>query len=137
VQSINDLRLHHQFPAKGVITVEGALTVGEAYILASHMHRNRVASCQVDARPSAASSVPNAEISAVANVTQMTLASKVDHVTDMLAQLVAALVPPNPVDNIVSLVGRRHNHQVRGNPSAGDREGLDTSRIAVLNFRQG
>jgi len=29
----------------------------------------------------------------------MTLASKVDHMTDMLAKLVAALVPPNQVDN--------------------------------------
>jgi len=51
VQSINDLGLHHQFLAKGVTTVEGALTVGEAYILANHMHRNRVASCQVDSGP--------------------------------------------------------------------------------------
>jgi len=91
VQSINDLGLHHQFLARGVTTVEGALVVGEAYILASHMHRNRVASRQVDAEPSAAPSVPNAETPAVANVTQMTLASKVDHVTDMLAKLVAAL----------------------------------------------
>jgi len=96
VQSINDLGLHHQFLAKGVTTVEGALAVGEAYVLASHMHRNRMASRQVDAGPSAAPSVPNAGTPAVANVTQMTLASKVDHVTDMLAQLVAALVPPKP-----------------------------------------
>jgi len=44
VQSIHDLGLYHQFLAKGVTTVEGALAVGEAYILASHMHRNRVAS---------------------------------------------------------------------------------------------
>ena len=73
----------------------------------------------------------------MANVLQVTLASKVDHVTDMLAKLVAALVPPNPVNNIVSLVGRGHNHQVRGNPSAGDAEGLDTSRRAVLNSSRG
>jgi len=86
VQSINDLGFHHQLQAKGVTTVEGALTVGEAYFLANHMHQNRVASRQVDARPSAAPSVPNTENPAVAHVTQMTLASKVDHVTDMLAR---------------------------------------------------
>jgi len=37
VQSINDLGLHHQFLAKEVTTVEGALAVEEAYILANHM----------------------------------------------------------------------------------------------------
>jgi len=73
VQSINDLGLHHQFLARGVTTVEGALAVGEAYILASHMHRNRMASRQVDAEPSADLSVLNAETPAVANVTQMTV----------------------------------------------------------------
>jgi len=61
----------------------------------------------VDAGPFAAPSVPNAENPAVANVTQMTLASKVDQVTDMLAQLVAALVPPNLVDNTRELNGPR------------------------------
>jgi len=105
VQSINDLGLHHQFLARGVTTVEGALAVGEVYILASHMHRNRVASRQVDAEPSAAPSVPNAETPAVANVTQMTVASKVDQLTDMLTKLVTALVPPNPVDNTRELSG--------------------------------
>jgi len=107
VQSINDLELHHQFLAKGVTTVEGALAVREAYILANHMHRNRVASRQIDARPSAAPSVPNAKNPAVANVMQMTLASKLDQVTDMLAQLVAVLVPSNLVDNTRELSGLR------------------------------
>jgi len=69
VHSINDLGLHHQFLARGVTTVEGALAVGEAYILASHMHRNHVASRQVDTEPSAAPAAPNAEAPAVANVT--------------------------------------------------------------------
>jgi len=87
VQSINDLGLYHQFLAKGVITVKAALTVGEAYLLVNHMHCNRVASRQVDSGPSVAPSVPNTENPAVAHVTQMTLASKVDQVTDMLAQL--------------------------------------------------
>jgi len=99
VQFINDLGLHHQFLGRGVTTVEGALAVGEAHILASHMHRNHVALRQVDTEPSAAPAAPNAETPAVANVTQMTLASKVDHITDMLTKLVAALVPPNLVDN--------------------------------------
>jgi len=116
VQSINDLGFHHQLQAKGVTTVEGALAVGEAYILANHMHRNRVASRQVDAEPSAAPSVPNTENPAVANVTQMTLASKVDQVTDMLAQLVAALLLLNPVDNIRELDGPRAQSPGTGQP---------------------
>jgi len=81
VKSINDLGLRHQFLAKGVTTVKDALAVGEAYILGNHMHRNRVASRQVDAGPSAAPSVPNAENPAVASVTQMTLTSKSIQIT--------------------------------------------------------
>jgi len=42
VQSINDLGLHHQLLARGVTTVEEALAEGEAYLLANHLHRNRV-----------------------------------------------------------------------------------------------
>jgi len=60
VQSINDLGLHHLFLARGATTVEGALTEREAYLLASHMHRNRVASRQVDMEPSEAPVDPNA-----------------------------------------------------------------------------
>jgi len=107
VQSINDLGLHHQLQARGVTTVVGALTVGEAYLLANHMHRNRVASHQVNSGPSAARSVPNTENPVVAQVTQMTLAAKVDQVTDMLAQLVAALNPPSLADNTCELNGPR------------------------------
>jgi len=59
VQSIN-LGLHHQFLARGFTTVEGALAAGEAYLLASHMHRNRVASRQVDMEPSVAPAETNA-----------------------------------------------------------------------------
>jgi len=98
VQSINDLGLHHQFLARGVTAVEGALAVGEAYCLASNMHQNRKASRQVDMEPSAAPAAPDAETSAVANVTQMTVASKVAQMTDMLAKLVSTLAPPNQVD---------------------------------------
>jgi len=94
VQSINDLGLHHKFLARGVTTVEGALAEGEAYLLASHMHRNRVASCQVDMEPSVDPAEPNSGPSAVANVTQMMVASKVAQLTDMLAKLVSALAPP-------------------------------------------
>jgi len=93
MQSINDLGLHHQFLAKGVTTVESAFAVKEAYLLASHMHRNRVASRQVDMEPSAAPAALNAETPAVANVTQITVASKVAQMTDMLAKLVSALAP--------------------------------------------
>jgi len=98
VQSINDLGLHHQFLARGVTTVEGALAEGEAYLLASHMLRNRVASRQVDMEPSVAPVNPNTGPPAVANVTQMTVASKVAQLTDMLTKLVSALAPPNQVD---------------------------------------
>jgi len=98
VQSIKDLGPHHQFLARGVTTVEGALAVGEAYLLASHMHRNHVASRQVDMEPTAAPAAPNAEPPAVANVTPMTVASKVAQMTDMLAKMVSTLAPPNQVD---------------------------------------
>jgi len=91
VQSINDLGLHHQFLARGVTTVEDALTEGEAYLLASHLYQNHVASRQVDMEPSAAPAAPNTEAPAVANVTQMTVASKVAQMTDMLAKLVSTL----------------------------------------------
>jgi len=116
VQSINDLGLYHQFLAKGVTTVKGALTVGEAYLLANHMHRNRLASRQVDSGPSAAPSVPNTENPTVNHVTQMTLASKVNQVTDMLAQLVAALIPPNLVDNTRELNEPRAQSPGTGQP---------------------
>jgi len=116
VQSINDLVLYHQFLAKGVTTVKGALTVGEAYLLANHMHRNRLASRQVDSGPSAAPSVPNTENPTVNHVTQMTLASKVNQVTDMLAQLVAALIPPNLVDNTRELNEPRAQSPGTGQP---------------------
>jgi len=107
VQFINDSGLHHQLQAKGVTTVEGALAAGETYILANHMHRNRVASRQVYAGLSAAPSVPNTENPAVAHVMQTTLASKIDQVADMLAQLVTALLPPNLVENPRELDGPR------------------------------
>jgi len=99
VLSINDLGLHHQFLARGVTTVEDALIKGEAYLLASHMHQNRVASRQVDMEPAAAPTAPNVKTPAVANVTQVTVASKVAQMTDMLAKLVSTLAPPNQVDN--------------------------------------
>jgi len=50
-QSVNDLGLHHQFLTRGVTTVEGALAEREAYLLASHMHRNRRTFRQVDVEP--------------------------------------------------------------------------------------
>jgi len=77
VQSINDLGLHHQFLAMGVTTVEGALAEGEAYLLASHTHRNRVASRHVDMEPSIAPADLNAGPPALVNVTQMTVALRV------------------------------------------------------------
>jgi len=48
VQSINDLRLHHQFLARGVTAVEDALHESEAYLLATQLHRGRVSSQQVN-----------------------------------------------------------------------------------------
>jgi len=96
VQSINDLGLHQQVLARRVTTVEGALVEGEAYLLASHMHRNRGTSRQVHMEPSVAPADPGAGPPAPANVSQMMAASKVAQLTDMLAKLVSALTPPNP-----------------------------------------
>jgi len=98
VQSINDLGLHHQLQARGVTTVEDALAVGEAYLLATHMHRNRVASRQVTTEHSTAHTELNAEPSAVASVNQMSLASKISQMTDMLDKLVTTLASPSQVD---------------------------------------
>jgi len=94
VQSINDMGLHHQFLARGVATVEGALAEGEAYLLANHMHQSHVASRQVDMEPSVAPADPTVgPPPALANVTQMTAASKVAQLTNTLAKLVLALAP--------------------------------------------
>jgi len=41
VQSIYDLGLHHQFLARGVTTVEGALAVGKAYLLALNFNQGQ------------------------------------------------------------------------------------------------
>jgi len=115
-QSINDLGLHHQFLARGVTTVEDALAEGEAYLLASHLHRNRVASRQVDMEPSAAPAAPNAEAPAVANVTQMTVASKVAQMTDMLAKLVSTLAPLSQVDTAREPSGPQAQSPSMGHP---------------------
>jgi len=72
VQSINDLGLHHQLLARGITTVKDRLAEGEAYLLANHLHWNRVTFRQVNMEPSAAPTVSNAENLAVAKMTQMT-----------------------------------------------------------------
>jgi len=110
VQSINDLGLHHQFLVRGVTTVEGALAPEPEP--EPEPRGFTPGGCGLSAAPS----VPNAETPAVANVTQMTLASKVDHVTDMLAKLFAALVPPNPVDNTREPSGPRAQSPGTGQP---------------------
>jgi len=98
VQSVNDLGLHHQFLARGVTTVKGTLAEGEAYLLANQMHKNRGVSRQVEVEPAAAQIDPNAGLPVTAAVGQLTAASKVAQLTDMLAKLVSALTPKNPVD---------------------------------------
>jgi len=60
VRSINDVGLHHQFLARGITMVKGALAEGEAYLLANHMHKNRGAFRHVDLEPSAALAAPMA-----------------------------------------------------------------------------
>jgi len=93
---------------RGVTTVGGALTEGEAYLLANHMHRNRVAFCQVDMKPSAAPAAPNA--------TQMTVASKVAQMTDMLAKLVSTLAPPTQADTAREPSGPQAQSPGTGHP---------------------
>jgi len=99
VQSINDWGLHRQFLARGVTTVEEALPVGEAYLLASSMHQNRVAFRHVDTEPSAAPSASSADDPVVANVGQGTVASKVAETTSLLTQLLSMLAPLCQADN--------------------------------------
>jgi len=66
--------------------------------------------------PSAAPAAPNAENPAVANETQMTVASKVAQMTDMLAKLVSVLAPPNQVDNTREPSGPRAQSPGTGHP---------------------
>jgi len=116
VQSINDLGLHHQLLARGVTTVEDALAEGEAYFLANHLHRNRVTFRQVDMEPPTALTASNAENPAVAKVTQMTVASKVAQMTDMLAELVSTLAPLSQLDTASELDGPPVQSPGRGHP---------------------
>jgi len=109
VQFINDLGLHHQFLARGVTTVEGALAEGEAYLLPNHMYKNCGISRQVDGEPSAAQTDPNAGLPTPASVGQLTAASKVAQLTDMLAKLVSVLTPKDPVNTARTTT--RHNKQ--------------------------
>jgi len=107
VQSINDWGLHRQFLARRVTTVEEALPVGEAYLLASTMHQNRVASRHVDTEPSAAPAASSADDPVVANIDQETVASKVAETTSLLTKLVSMLAPLCQVDNTREFNGPR------------------------------
>lgn len=91
VQSVNDLGLYHQFLARGVTTVEDALAEREVSFLANQMHRNRGNSRQVEIELTDTAADREAEPSATAALGQLTAASKVALLTDMLAKLVAAL----------------------------------------------
>jgi len=62
------------------------------------MHRNRGISRQVEEEPSAAQIDPEAGPPVTAAVGQLTAASKVAQLTDMLAKLVMALTHKTPVD---------------------------------------
>jgi len=137
VQFVNDLGLHHQFLARGVTTVEGALAEGEAYLLVNHMHKNRGISCQVDIEPSAALTDPNSGPPAPANVEQLTAVSKVAQLTDMLAKLVSVLTLKDPVDTAREPLGHQHNHQAPKTTSAGNAEDLDISRGTAPLFSRG
>ena len=86
--------------------------------------------------PSAAPAAPNAETPAVANVTQMMVASKVAQMTDMLAKLVSTLAPPNQVNSARELSGPQAQSPGTGHPSAGNAGDLDISKRAALNFNQ-
>jgi len=112
VQSVNDLGLHHQFLVRGVTTVEGALAEGEAYLLASHMQRNHETSHQVDMKPSVAPADPGTGLLVPAKVTQLTAASNVAQLTDMLAKLVSALAPQIQVDTAPQATVTRHGAQL-------------------------
>jgi len=106
VQSIKDLGLHHQFLAREVTTEEGALAEGEAYLLATQMHRSRGTSRQVEIEPAATKVDPEAGAPTFAIVGQLTAVSKVIQPTDMLAKLVTALVPNAPVET--AMISRGH-----------------------------
>jgi len=91
VQSINNLGLHHQFLARGVATVENVLREGEAYLLANQLHRSRGVSRQMEAELATAHSEAEATTHVAVVTNQLSTASKVTQVSDIVAKLVAAL----------------------------------------------
>jgi len=91
VQSVNDLGLHHQFLARGVATVEDALREGEAYLLATQLHRSRVSSHQVAVNLSEDHCKPKPPAHVAAAAAGPPPDSEVTHMTKMVEKLVAAL----------------------------------------------
>jgi len=91
VQSINNLGPHHQFLVRGVATVENVLRESEAYLLANQLHRSRGVSRQMEAKLATAYSEAEATTHVAVATNQLSTASKVTQVSDIVAKLVAAL----------------------------------------------
>jgi len=89
---VNDLGLHHQYLARRVATVEDALHEGEAYLLATQLHRSRVNSHQVTVDPSEDHCESQLPAHVAAAAADSLLPSEVTHMTEMVEKLVAALV---------------------------------------------
>jgi len=81
------------------VKVEDALREGEAYLLANQLHLSREVSHQVEAELATAHSKAEATTHVAAATNQLSTASKVAQVTDIVAKLVAALTPV-PVEEL-------------------------------------
>jgi len=113
VQSLNDLGLHHQLRAKGITRIEDALKAGEAYLLATQMHRAQRNPPVVGVSAARATTSPEAP----------PLEAEVDRMVEMLGQLVTILagagpgqalrLPPTPVGPGWSSAGQDHGQQGR------------------------
>jgi len=95
VQSLNDLGLHHQLRARGVITVEEALQEGEAYLLATQLHKGHRGHQPDAINATEGLMEPLPLTQAVSTPSSSPLNAEVNRMTEMLEQLVTVLASSN------------------------------------------
>lgn len=91
MQSLNNLGFHHQFVARGVVTVKVALRKSKAYLLATQLHRGRVSSRQVNVHPSEDDDNHPSSTHVTAATACSSLDTEITRKTEMVEKLVAAI----------------------------------------------
>jgi len=95
VQSLNYLGLHHQLQVKGVTTVEGALRAGEAYLLATQLHKVQGSRPQAAINATKGYTVPLRPTQAAAAPTASPLDAEVNRMAGMFDPRSLQLHPTN------------------------------------------